>query len=172
MLKIRRAEANEFEIITDLMYKSEAYWGFGDDYMEKFKSLYKVTKDAISNNPTYILQEDNNFIGFYGFIIDNKDTSLEYFFIDPKYIGKGYGKLLWNHAINECKKLEINEFEIITSPQAKEFYTKLGAVQVGELDCQLIKGRKIPRLIFTVHREKLHGEEKVQRDSSEIRSIL
>jgi GNAT superfamily N-acetyltransferase len=50
------------------------------------------------------------------------------------YIGKGYGKTLWNHAFEECKKLGVKEFTIITSPDARGFYLGLGATIYKQVD--------------------------------------
>jgi N-acetylglutamate synthase-like GNAT family acetyltransferase len=83
-------------------------------------------EEFISNNPTYIVEENENIVGFYGVILAEKETCLEYFFIKPKSIGKGYGKILWNHMVNTCKELGINEFAIVTSPQAKKIIQKWG----------------------------------------------
>lgn len=152
MINIRRAKANEFEILTDVSIKSEAYWGYDEEYMKGFKELYKVTEEFINNNSTFIIEEDENIIGFYSILIEKNETSLEYFFIEPNYIGKGYGKLLWKHMIENCKNFRIKEFFIVTSPQAKEFYTKMGAVQIGEVESLVKKGRKIPQLIYNLEK--------------------
>lgn len=148
MLNIRSVRINEAEILTNIAIKSEAYWGYDFEYMEKFKKIYKVTKEFISNNPTFIIEDDDNIVGFYGILNEKNETALEYFFIEPNFIGKGYGKVLWSHMINNCKCIRIKEFEIVTSPEAKEFYIKMGAVQIGEIESLVKKGRKIPQLMY------------------------
>lgn len=152
MINIRCAKISDSEILTNLAIESEAYWGYDSDFMEKFKSIYKVTEEFISNNLTFVIQEDENIVGFYGIMIEKNETSLEYFFIEPRSIGKGYGKLLWNHVVKNCKKLGIKKFVIVTSPQAKEFYTKMGAKPYDEVDSLVMKGRKVPRLIFSLEK--------------------
>lgn len=152
MVNIRYAKVDEYEILTDIAIKSEAYWGYDSDYMDKFKSIYNVSEEFIKNNPTVLIEEDNSVIGFYGLICKNNETSLEYFFIEPKYIGKGYGKLLWNYLVSDCKNLGIENFDIVTSPQAKEFYVKMGAIPCGEVESLLKRGRIIPQLIYRVEK--------------------
>lgn len=152
MYKIRPAEICESKILTDIAVRSEAYWGYDSTFMENFKSLYKVTGEFISNNPTFVLEEDDSIIGFYGILIGEKETSLEYLYIEPESIGKGYGKILWDHMVNTCKNQGIKEIVLVTSPQAKEFYTKMGAVQSGEVESIVMKGRKIPRLVYTIEK--------------------
>ncbi|MCB2288948.1 GNAT family N-acetyltransferase [Clostridium sp. CS001] len=150
MFNIRRASICDSKTLTNLAIESESYWGYDYAFMEKFKSIYKVTEEFISNNPTYVIYEDKNIHGFYGVLIGENKVSLEYLFIIPKSIGMGYGKSLWNHMLKTCEDLGIKEFEIVTSPKAKDFYVKLGAKPVGEVDSLVIKGRKIPRLIYTL----------------------
>ena len=152
MLYIRNAKVNECEILTDIAIKSESYWGYDFDYMETFKSLYKVTEDFINNNSTFVIEEDENIVGFYGVLIEKDETSLEYLFIEPKCIGKGYGKLLWDHMVENCKKVGIDKIMLVTSPQAKEFYIKMGAVQTGEIESLVKKERKIPQLIYKIQK--------------------
>ncbi|MDF2674915.1 MAG: family N-acetyltransferase [Clostridiales bacterium] len=148
MLNIRRAEICESEILTNIAIRSEAYWGYDWTFMENFKSIYKVTEKFISNNLTYVIEKDESIIGFYGILRGDNETSLEYFYVEPLSIGKGYGKLLWNHMVESCRKQDINEIVLVTSPQAKEFYIKMGAISSGEVDSLVIEGRKVPRLVY------------------------
>lgn len=150
MTNIYPASYRDYEKLTNLAIRSEAYWGYDCNYMDRFKETYKVDQEFIKNNPTYTIKENEEIVGFYGILIDEKESSLEYFFIEPKYIGKGYGRLLWDHAIDICKKLSIKEFEIVTSPQAKDFYMKMGAKLQDEVESLVIKGRVIPRLVYKV----------------------
>ncbi|WP_069997857.1 GNAT family N-acetyltransferase [Cellulosilyticum sp. I15G10I2] len=150
MKSIVRAEPKDALILTKIAIRSEAYWGYNFQFMKKFKSVYKISEDYIEKNSTYIIIDKDIIVGFYGLLINEREISLEYLFIEPQYIGKGYGKMLWNHMISECKVLNIKEFALVTSQQAKEFYIKLGAKTCGEVDSLVIKGRKVPKLIYRV----------------------
>lgn len=50
--------------------------------------------------------------------------------------------------VKSCETMNIKELSIVTSPQAKEFYTKMGAVEVGEVESLIKKGRIIPKLLY------------------------
>lgn len=148
MINIRRAKVGDANILTNIAINSEAYWGYDEDYMESFKDTYRVSENYISNYPTFLMEDDKEVVGFYGILMNEGETELEYFFIDPRYIRKGYGKLLWQHVIETARSLNIKAFEIITSPEAIGFYTKLGALKIGEVESLVKVGRKIPRLIY------------------------
>lgn len=148
MYTIVSASPKDAELLADLEVKSESYWGYSFEFMEKFKKIYLITEDFISANPTYILKEDETLIGFYGLLLNEHEYSLEYLFIAPEHIGKGYGGILWNHALEECRKLGITEFTIITSPDARGFYFRVGAAVFTEVDSLIKDGKKTPKLIY------------------------
>ena len=150
MCNIYEAKEKDVDELNRIAYESEAYWGYDSEYMRKFEEVYKVTEDYIRKNPTFVLVEGKLIIGFYSISVEDKEAELELFYIDPQRIGKGYGKKMWNHLINYCKSVGINSFSLVTSPQAKGFYEKMGAIMIGEVDSLLRKGRKIPRLKFNV----------------------
>ncbi len=68
------------------------------------------------------LTEEREMIGFLG--VDNH--KLEMLFLHPQHIGKGYGKLMLDYAINnlEANALDVNE----DNQHAVEFYKKHGFV--------------------------------------------
>ncbi len=147
MQTIRKALASEADILTKIAIDSEAYWGYDSEYMAAFKREYSVTKDFIANNPTYVLEKEE-VIGFYGIIINENKADLEYLFIQPNYIGSGYGKLLWQHMIKTCRALGIVELTMVTSPQAKDFYLKMGCTEAGKVSSLIGNGRIIPKLSY------------------------
>ena len=156
MTVITEADPTDSVILSGLAARSEAYWGYDYAYMENFRQVYNVTEGFIKNNPTFLLKNRGRIIGFYGIKTGLSETVLEYFFIEPDFIGKGYGKELWDHLLIFCRESKIPEFIIVTSPQAKQFYEKLGAEFVEEVDSLLKKGRRIPKLIYRlVPREKI-----------------
>lgn len=146
MYQILAAEGSEASELNRLAIESESYWGYDSDFMDKFKVLYKVTEDFIRKNPTFIFYENAKIIGFYSLLINQEGSTIEYFYIKPQCIGKGCGKKMWNHLANYCKEHNINELTLVTSPQAREFYEKMGAIHIGEVESILKKGRKIPIL--------------------------
>lgn len=153
MWKIRNAKIKEAEELTKLAAESEAYWGYDEEFMEIYKIIYSVTPEIISENITYVLEEENEIRGFYVVIQEAYLGVIEYFYVKPQYMGKGYGKAMWSHMGEICESLGILEIELVTCPQAKDFYTKMGAVVVKEVTSQ-IDNRKIPKLRYKIKKVK------------------
>lgn len=150
MFYIHAAKEKDIDELNRIAYEQEAYWGYDSEFMEKFKVIYKITEDYIRINPTFVLVKENRIIGFYSLLVKDEEIRLEFFYILPKYIGKGYSEKMQNHLIDYCKKVRIKSFCLVTSPQAKGFYEKMGAVKIDEVESLLRKGRKIPKLKFEI----------------------
>lgn len=149
-MNIRRADPKENEILTELAVASEAHWGYNKNFLNAFRRIYSITEDYIMNHPTFVMEDDDEIIGFYNLIESEEEVSLEYFYIDPVNIRKGYGSQLWDHLVDFCKNEGILEFHFVSSPEARKFYEKMGAVVVGEVDSRIMTDRRILKWKFVV----------------------
>lgn len=143
-MMIRPATPDEGEVLSQLAARSEAYWGYDEAFMARFRELYRITETFITANPTFLMVEADQILGFFSLIRESTPVTLEYFYIDPSMIGKGYGKQMWQHLIRQCQTLGIQSLEWVTSPQAKKFYLRMGAVQTGEIK-SMINDRMLPQ---------------------------
>jgi len=149
---IRSARIKDAETLTNLAAESESYWGYDEEFMEIYKIIYSITPDNISDNPTYVIEDEEDIIGFYNVIQEGYLGYLEYFYIKPEYMRKGFGRIMWDNMVDVCENLGILEIELVTSSQAKDFYIKMGAVVVKEVESQ-IDNRKIPKIRYKIKRK-------------------
>lgn len=150
MLKAEKADEKISEELSRLAYDSEAYWGYDKNYMDQFGKYYPVTADFIRNHPVRVLKEGDRAVGFFGLQKDKPNWQLEFFYVRAAFVGKGYGRNLWNELLAFCREEKIGRFEFVTSPQAVPFYEKMGARVVGEEASLLKKGRIIPKLLYSL----------------------
>ena len=149
-LELISASENHISIINNLMRKSKAHWGYDDDFMKKFMSLFQVTANYLETSITKLLynqQQQRNhsesIIGFYSFSLDiNNGLELDNFFVSPDSIGKGFGKCLWGYAVEECKPLGKKEFVLWSDPYAEMFYEKMGCVKIGIKPSPMMPNRR------------------------------
>ncbi|MGM0396741.1 MAG: GNAT family N-acetyltransferase [Bacillota bacterium] len=149
-MNIRRADPKENKILSELAVASEAYWGYDKKFLDAFRRIYSLSEDYIMNHPTFVIEEDNEIIGFYSLIESDEEVVLEYFYIDPAYIRKGYGSHLWEHLEEFCKNRGILELQFVSSPKARQFYEKMGAVPIGEANSRVIADRRIMKWKFVL----------------------
>jgi len=148
---LRKADINDVDYLSELVYNSENSLNFDENYMCIFKDKYNVNKEFIENSYSFCMVQDEEILGFLGLQENEATFELEFFYIKTDYIGKGYGKIMFQLLIEECKALNIKELNLVTSPESMNFYTKLGAVKIGEVKSLIDCNRIIPKLKFVVN---------------------
>ncbi|MDD1502481.1 GNAT family N-acetyltransferase [Lysinibacillus sp. CNPSo 3705] len=145
---IRRAKVQDCHLLSNLAYKSKAYWGYTEDFLQQCKDDLTVTKEYIEENPVYVMESDNKIVAFYSFTIHKK--KLDTLFIDPDYIGKGLGRMIWDHLLTKAKELGISEFTLDSDPNAEGFYLKMGAKTIGFTTSTVFPDRHLPLMKVSV----------------------
>lgn len=148
MLKIRQGVANDTATLSNIAFRSKAYWGYDADFMEACRG--ELTYDANHLPATYFgVLEDPMVIGFYALDIKTKDTmELSALFVEPEFIGRGYGKALMNHAKIQAKVFGASAIEVQADPNALAFYQAMGGIENGKRESSSIAGRLLPVLLF------------------------
>lgn len=147
-MMIRRATNEDSNTISELAYRSKAYWGYSKEFLDKCKDELTVTVPYMEMNPVYVLEKNNKILAFYSITLNEK--KLEALFIDPEHIGKGLGKLLWLDLLSKAKQLNIEEFTFDSDPNAEAFYVKMGAKRIGETPSTVFPDRRLPLMSVTV----------------------
>ena len=76
----------------------------------------------------------NLVIGICVFHVVLDEAQINFFVVDPKYRGRGYGTYLMSYLINECKELNINKLFLEVSKNnfiAEKFYRGFDFSTVG-----------------------------------------
>lgn len=147
--QIRRATVEDAEALTKIAIRSKAYWGYSDEFMEAFKPELIVKGEYISNAPVFVVMaKDGVIAGFAGMSGPGLNPELIFLFVDPPYIGKGCGALLWQNTLNEARMHGWKSFEIVSDPNAVNFYLNHGAKYVGDKKFSVIPNRSVPLLRF------------------------
>lgn len=149
-MNIRRADPKENMVLTELAVASEAHWGYDKKFIDAFRGIYSLSEDYIMNHPTFVLEDEDEILGFYSLIETDEDVTLEYFYIDSVNIRKGYGSHLWDHLVEFCRSRGILELQFVSSPEARHFYEKMGAVVVGEAKSRVLTDRRILKWKFVI----------------------
>lgn len=124
------------------MHNSKKYWGYDNDFMNKFMDIFQLTKNYLETNHAWLLYENKKLIGFYSLsITPDNQLELDNFFIAPDYIGKGFGKILWDHVIDTARYLEKSEFILWSDPGADGFYEKMGCIKIGTKKSPMMPNR-------------------------------
>lgn len=131
-LRIRRAEPGEAPALAELQNRSSTHWGYPSDYFDWAPEAHVIPESYVRDNLVYVLVDGETAIGFYGFTEEDGELLLDKLFVDVDQIGKGYGKLLWRHAVQIAREQGRADFIIGSDPNAASFYAAMGAAWYAE----------------------------------------
>lgn len=149
-LNIRSAIESEASLLTELALRSKGHWGYDALFLEECRIDLTITPEYIASHPIFVVEENERVVGFYSLEKQaHGDVELMHLFVEPDAIGGGYGKRLWQHAVETARELGFQEMVIGSDPQAEAFYQAMGARRVGEV-ASIVRGRMLPLLRFTL----------------------
>ena len=151
--QIRQALPSEVEHLSELAFRSKSYWGYSDRFMQACLKELTIDKCYIENNPTFVMDAARNTVGFYALeYISAAEVELSFLFVEPDFIGKGYGRKLMMHAQEEARHLGYNKMIIEGDPNAERFYRSAGGSVVGTRKSTSIPNRELP--VFCINLRK------------------
>ena len=133
------ATLSDIQDILELMKRSKShFYPENEEYVDNFVTIWGPRAYYVEDHILIKALLCNQFIGVIGMrgpTIKRKHAELDLLFLDSQFIGKGYGRLLWDEVINTSKNQGWNAFRFISDniPQIIGFYKCMGAKQVGEL---------------------------------------
>ena len=147
-MTIRSAAPEEASTLTTIALDAKRYWGYPEHWIKHWESDLTISSDFIRDNHVYVAEENGDIRGFYALCITGDKAELEHMWVKPAVIGTGVGKEMFLDAMERAAKLNVDAVEISSDPNAAEFYKRMGATQIGEVDAPVGDQplRKLPRL--------------------------
>ncbi|NCF63756.1 MAG: GNAT family N-acetyltransferase [Gammaproteobacteria bacterium] len=142
---IRPAHHDEASLLTDLAFRSKAYWGYSEEFMELCRDELTISGAYLGKHACFVLEAERRLAGFTSLErMTGTRVELGHLFIEPSEIGHGYGKQLMTHALAEARSRGYRVLEIQADPNAESFYRSCGARRVGMKPSASIAGRDLP----------------------------
>lgn len=147
---LRRAGPDEAIPLTELAFRSKAYWGYDREFMQACRATLTVTAELIARADVYVAEVEGRVLGFYSLAPWHSDLELYHLFVDPPAMGNGVGRRLWDDAVRRASELGYARLLIQSDPYAEGFYLNLGAERIGEVPSGAVPGRSLPLLVFAL----------------------
>ncbi len=149
---IERAEPKQAKELGELAFRSKAFWGYSDDFMQACRDELSYSEKELQDHHAYVLKNNDQVIGFYILKQLSEDVSdLDALFVDPSEIGEGHGRRLIEHAKGIARGMAVSKMIIQGDPNAERFYLTAGALKTGEKESQSIPGRYLPMFEIDLH---------------------
>jgi len=133
LIEIRDAKDDDIPEINDLINHSIDFF-HKENYHEEAINIWKrgyspnKLKEQISNRKSLVLEVSGEICGFAQFDM----PEIKGFYINPKFKGQGFGKILMEYMLAFLKKKEHKQVELTSNKLALGFYQKMGFQLLNE----------------------------------------
>jgi len=145
-IEIRRATSSDSDRATDLARRAKAHWGYPAEWLAAWDGDLAITAADIDQHRTFVASLDGEIVGMCQLQEGERGAMLEHVWVDPNCHGRGIGRALVEHALSAAQGV----IAVVSDPNAEDFYVKLGARRVGEVNAPMpgAPARTLPLLEF------------------------
>ena len=150
-ISIRPAKPRECAQLSELSFRSKAYWGYSLEFLEACREELSTTIYDLKNpdRDYFIADSNGEVLGYYAIErLSDSEYELEHLFVKPEYIGQGVGRALIEDAKSFLRSKGASSLLIQGDPNAVNFYKAAGGVQIGERESDSIPGRYLPEFMI------------------------
>ena len=124
----RQATADDQDLLDEMTLEGLRHWGHHENHPEAYADLVDqlAAEPGPENFLVFVLVEDRQIVGFYELRDRGDHVELLRLFMRSELIGRGYGRRLWSHAVDQAKKMH-DRMLIKSHPGAVGFYATMGA---------------------------------------------
>lgn len=146
VVEIRPARPEEAELLTELVLRSKAHWGYNEEFIEACRDELRVVVDYLDGHSALVAEDQGRVVGYSRVSGPAPLGELSALFVDPTHIGRGVGAALFTRTTDEARTRGYRELTIDADPGAEGFYRRMGAVVIGRVPSGSIPGRLLPHL--------------------------
>jgi len=148
-MHIVRAKPEDAEALTEIAHAAKRHWGYPERWIQSWRDILTMRPEFIAANVAYSAIEDHRAVGFCLLTTESDGMHLDHLWIAPHAMGRGIGRALFEHAVEEIRRLGHRTLKIEADPNAEGFYARMGARRVGEAVTE-IEGRRreLPLLLY------------------------
>lgn len=120
------------ERLTEIAFAAKAYWKYPAAWLERWRPQLTIGDSDIEKDTVAKLVVGVEIAGFYLLREDAGKLWLEHLWVDPRFIGRGLGRKLFEHAMATASERTFAAVQIESDPNAEGFYAAMGAKRIGE----------------------------------------
>src|ERR1043166_446580 len=148
-MEIIRAQPEDAATLTEIAYAAKRHWGYPESWIESWRDTLTIRAEFIAAHVAWRATEEERVVGFYLLTNESDGLHLDHLWIVPDAMGRGIGRALFEHAVEQALQLGQRTLKIEADPNAEGFYIRMGARRVGAAVTE-IEGppRELPLLLY------------------------
>ncbi|MCE9645332.1 MAG: GNAT family N-acetyltransferase [Chloroflexi bacterium] len=147
-IEIVRAHPKDSPRLKQIAIDSKRHWGYPEHLVSKWAQTPIITPESIDIDKVHLARVGSLTVGWVRLLIRLPDVVLEDLWVLPDFIGKGIGKRLFGHVLEQAKLSGARHLELDADPHAQSFYVKMGCRVVSESVSEW--GRNIPHMVYNL----------------------
>jgi ribosomal protein S18 acetylase RimI-like enzyme len=151
-MTIRRGTADDADALSDLAHRAKAHWGYPVTWMREWDAQLTIIPGYLELHDVFVDERDGQIVGMCA-LEDRRDRwHLEHVWVDPALHGRGIGRALVLHALEEARRRHDGVVELLADPYASGFYERLGARRAGDVPAPMpgARARTLPKYEFVL----------------------
>jgi GNAT superfamily N-acetyltransferase len=129
---VRAGTEQDFDRLREIAVDAKAHWGYDRARVEEWGSAGDFEPESLRAREVYVAEADGEPVGWAALIPRGELGWLEDLWVDPPWIGRGVGRLLFEHVAGRARELGARRLEWEAEPNATGFYERMGGRYLRE----------------------------------------
>lgn len=129
---MRDGREQDFARLREIAVDAKAYWGYDRRRVEEWAEAGDFEPDSLRARLLFVAEAGGEPIGWAALIPRGEVGWLEDLWVEPAWIGRGVGRLLFEHVAGRARELGARRLEWEAEPNAKGFYERMGGGYVRD----------------------------------------
>ncbi len=139
-LWLRAGREDEAQALSGLALRSKGHWGYDARFLAACEAQLRLRPGEVAARRTVVAEERardtdaaarsrdvRRLVGFATLEGNPPGGELGMLFVEPAAVGRGVGRLLYEHVLAEAGRLGFTRLAIASDPHAEPFYLAMGA---------------------------------------------
>ena len=131
-VRILPAQPEQAEALTQIALAAKHHWGYPERWMEIWRPQLTFSPEYFEENESWVAEVNHVPVAFYTLLEKDGSAWLENLWVSPEFMGGGFGKRLFLHAVELARQRGFESIRLEADPNAASFYEKMGMHQIGE----------------------------------------
>ena len=139
MPTIVESRPHEAPALTRIAHSAKRFWGYPEAWIRSWRDDLTLDQAYIQAHLVYAVRDHDHWLGFYSLApLDTEDRlELDHLWVVPTAMGRGFGRALFEHAVDQARRAGARRLRILSDPHAEAFYRRMGARTVSRLDASI-----------------------------------
>jgi GNAT superfamily N-acetyltransferase len=129
---VRAGTEQDFDRLREIAVDAKAHWGYDRARVEEWARGGDFEPESLRAREVCVAEADGEPVGWAALIPRGEVGWLEDLWVDPPWIGRGVGRLLFEHVAGRARELGARRLEWEAEPNATGFYERMGGRYLRE----------------------------------------